>query len=121
MKRHKDLHLVAVVCRLRPGDNDTCAAAKQWTDVFGVQRSNKRGEIAFTNANITFVPGEQEKDEGIVEIVIGVEGEEQLSRIQEKAKEEGVEIDEHDCLEMLGVRWRLQSVGGIVGTAKSRI
>ncbi|KUJ12325.1 uncharacterized protein LY89DRAFT_592825 [Mollisia scopiformis] len=110
MKRHSGLHLLSVALRLAPGDRDTSAAAEQWEGIFGVSKGKREGEIEFTNATMSFIPGEQEKSEGIVEIVIGVEGQERLSGIQRRATEEGLKFTDSGCIDMLGIRWRFLQV-----------
>ncbi|KAE8453243.1 hypothetical protein EG329_011310 [Mollisiaceae sp. DMI_Dod_QoI] len=112
MKRYKELHLLSATLRLAPGDHGVGAAAKQWEDVFGVQRCKREGEIEFTNAKMGFLPGEQGKSEGIVEIAIGVEGREGLNGIYTRARKEGLKVDDKGHVDMLGVRWRFLWLGG---------
>jgi len=106
MKKYKELHLLSATLRLAPGDHNIDAAAKQWEDLFGVPTGKREGEIEFTNAKLGFVPGQQGKSEGIVEIVIGVEGRERLNGIYTTAREEGLKVDDEGCVDMLGVKWR---------------
>ncbi len=57
-----------------------------------------------------FTEGQEGKGEGLVEIEIGVEGEERMRGILEKASGEGLSFDgdgvKEGVFEMLGVRWR---------------
>lgn len=104
MKRHKDLHLLGATLRLKPGEEDTHEAAKQWENILGVKARGP--ELMFTNARIEFVKGVDGKPEGIIEIMVGVEGRERLRGIFDRAREEGCQVDEsRGAVEMLGVRF----------------
>jgi hypothetical protein len=110
MRRHADLHLLSAVLRLAPGDKDVAGAAKQWERLFGVKRVNDT-EVGFTNAKMGFVEGKEGMNEGLVEIMIGVEGRERLKGILERAKKEGLVFDGEKRVEMLGLKWRFILVG----------
>ncbi|KAF2009478.1 hypothetical protein BU24DRAFT_75694 [Aaosphaeria arxii CBS 175.79] len=101
MKRASHLSLEGCVLRLAPGDVGHEAAARQWEEIFGVVRS--RDLLAFTNARVGFVPGEEGKHEGIVSITVGVRGKENLEGILERAKKEG--LCGNGWIEMVGVKW----------------
>jgi hypothetical protein len=109
MRQHCHLHLLAASLQLAPGDHDVEGAARQWEDLFGVKRVGK-GEAGFTNARMLFLAGHDGEKEGLKEIVVGVEGVEQLSGILKRAGIEGLQILEErgraGTLWMLGVRWR---------------
>jgi hypothetical protein len=119
MRRHADLHLLSAVLRLAPGDKDIAGAAKQWERLFGVKRVNDT-EVGFTNAKMGFVEGKDGMNEGLVSVVIGVEGRERLKGILERAREEGLVSDGEQTVEMLGVKWRFTFVGGSKG-GRSRL
>jgi hypothetical protein len=117
MKRHADLHLLGATLRLKPGEEDTQGAAKQWEDVLGAKAQG--AEVIFTTARMGFVKGVEGQPEGIVEIRIGVQGRETLKGIFERATEEGLKVDERQGLvSMLGVRFIFVEFSG---EAKSRL
>jgi hypothetical protein len=104
MKRHADLHLLGATLRLKPVDQDIRGAAKQWEDVLGVNA--QENAVVYSIARMDFVKGVEGQPEGIVEIVIGVEGDERLSGILERAKEQGCKVEKgQGTVEMLGVRF----------------
>lgn len=109
MRRYSHLRLLAASLQLAPGDHDVEGAARQWEGLFGVKRVGK-GEVGFTNARMLFLEGKGGEKEGLKEIVIGVEGEERLSGILNRARIEGLEIEGElggaKSFPMLGVRWR---------------
>jgi hypothetical protein len=109
MRQHSHLHLVAASIQLAPGDHDVEGAARQWEYLFGVKRA-ARGEVGFTNARMLFLEGSDGEKEGLKEIVVGVEGEEKLSGLLERAGSEGLQIVEEPgragTFAILGVRWR---------------
>ncbi|OCK84149.1 hypothetical protein K432DRAFT_378895 [Lepidopterella palustris CBS 459.81] len=115
MKRHSNLHLSGLVCRLEPGDVDHEGAPRQWEEMFGVARS--RDLLAFTNARLGFTRGEEGKPEGLVSITIGVEGVEYLNGILERARAEG--LCENGWINMLGVKWYFVLAG--FGDAKTKL
>ena len=88
MKRNAHLSLLGAVCRLAPNDGDGEKAATQWEQTFGVPRS--RDLIAFTNARVGFIQGEEGKPDGIVAISIGVKSERQRDDIFKRAHEKGL-------------------------------
>lgn len=101
--------MLGATLRLKPGDQRTHGAAKQWEDVFGVKTQND--EAVFTNARMGFTKGVEGKLEGIVEIRIGVERTERLGGIFETAREEGLRVDESEgSVEMLGVKIMFENV-----------
>jgi hypothetical protein len=104
MERYADLHLLGATLRLKPGEQDTHDAAKQWEEVLGIKA--QEGDVLFTNARMGFTDGVEGKAEGIVEIRIGVEGRERLTEIFERARYEGCKVDQHQgTVEMLGVQF----------------
>lgn len=113
MKRHAHLNLLSATLRLAAGDTDTRSAARQWHEIFGIERGHNETEVQFTNARMMFVPGESEKSEGLTEVTIGVDGKEKTDGILKRALREGVKVD-GDCVEMLGVRWRFVSMEGMM-------
>jgi len=108
MKRHSDLHLVGALLRLAPGDVDTESAARQWQDVFGVGMS--RDLLAFTNARMGFIRGQEGKAEGLDSISIAVEGGGRFDGILQRASEEGLCGD--GWINMCGVKWYFSHAGG---------
>lgn len=108
MKRHGDLFLLGAVLRLAPGDNDAEGGSKQWEELFGVARS--RDLLAFTNARMGFIPGREGEPEGLVSITIGVKGQKRLDGIYEKAKEQGLSV-ENGGIKMVGVKWHFTHMG----------
>jgi len=114
MKRHADLSLVGCICRLAPGDNDGESASRQWEDIFGVPRS--RDLVAFTNARLGFIRGEEGKPEGIVSITIAVKGQKTFDGIQERASQMGLCGD--GWINMVGVRWYFSHAGEDTSTSK---
>jgi len=110
MRRYGHLHLLSAALQLAPGDDDINGAAKQWEELFGVQRV-ENGAVVFTNAKMNFLPGKEGQSEGLKEINIGVQGEEILVGILMRVRHEGLKVDEGakgagGTFEMLGVRWR---------------
>jgi len=103
MRKHGDLCLLGATLRLKPGDIDTQAAARQWEETFGVRRSG--GSVQFTNATMKFIGAEEGKPEGLVDIEIGVQERRRLEEILWRAKFEGLAVDASGCVEMLGVKW----------------
>jgi len=101
MKRNTHLQLSGLVCRLAPEDVRHEDAPRQWEDMFGVARS--RDLLAFTNARLGFMRGEEGKPEGLVSITIGVTGQETLKGILDRANKEGLCGD--GWINMLGVKW----------------
>ena len=120
MRRHADLHLLSAVLRLAPGDEDVVGASKQWEGLFGVKRVSDT-EVGFTNAKMGFVEGRDGMNEGLVEVVIGVEERERLKGILERAREEGLVFDGEKRFEMLGVKWRFMLIVGSEGGGRSRL
>ncbi len=111
MRRQGHLHLLSASLQLAPGDSDTERAAKQWEDLFGVQRVGN-GEVGFTNARMSFLAGKEGESEGLKEIVVGVEGTGNLDGILKGARGEGLNVDEGSrdrigVFDMLGVRWTI--------------
>jgi hypothetical protein len=115
MKKYADLHLASALLRLAPGDVDTEGASRQWESIFGVGMS--RDLVAFTNARMGFIRGQQGKQEGLDSITISVNGGERFDGILERASEEGV--CGNGFLNMCGVRWYFAYAGG--GRAPSRL
>jgi hypothetical protein len=107
MKRSAHLSLEGCVLRLQPGDYDHEAAARQWEEIFGVERS--RDLLAFTNARIGFVPGQRGRSEGLVSLTIGVKGRDKLDAILRRAREAGVCDD--GGVQMCGVKWNFVLTG----------
>ena len=101
MRRAAHLTLEGCVLRLQPGDYGHEAATGQWEGIFGVAGS--RNLLAFTNARMSFVPGQEGSPEGLISITVGVQGHGNLSAILKRAREAGVGDDEQ--VNMCGVRW----------------
>ena len=116
MEKHAALHLVGVLLRLAPGDVDTESAARQWRDIFGVDMN--RDLVAFTNAKMGFIRGEEGKPEGLDSITIAVEGGERFDGILQRASERGICGD--GWINMCGVKWYFVRAGG-QGNAASRL
>lgn len=111
MKRHGYLHLLGAKLRLKPGENDTHEAARQWENMFGVKARGP--ELMFTNSKVEFVKGMDGESEGIIEIIIGVEGRKRLNGIFERAREEGCHVDEsHGTVKMIGIRFFFVELAG---------
>jgi len=115
MKRHADIHLVGVLLRLAPDDVDTEGASRQWQEIFGVGMS--RDLLAFTNAKMGFVRGQEGKMEGLDSITIAVDGAERFDGILRRASEEGLCGD--GWIDMCGVRWFFVHAGS--GKAVSKL
>lgn len=107
MKRSQHLTLEGCVLRLAPGDVGHEAAARQWEDIFGVARS--RDLLAFTNARLGFIPGQEGQPEGLVSITVGVNGKDKLEAILERAKKEGLCGD--GWINMCGIKWHFVLTG----------
>jgi len=101
MRKSAHLRLQDVRLRLAPGDGDTAGAVAQWTEVFGVPTSD--GDLAFTNATMGFVKGEQGKPEGLDLITVQVHGKEKFDAILQRASEEG--LCGNGWINLCGVRW----------------
>jgi hypothetical protein len=107
MKRSTHLSLEGCVLRLQPGDYGHEAAAREWEEIFGVERS--RDLLAFTNARLGFVPGQRGRPEGLISLTIGVEGRDQLDAILHRAREAGV--CNNGGVQMCGVKWNFVLTG----------
>ncbi|KAH4070375.1 hypothetical protein HBH50_098090 [Parastagonospora nodorum] len=107
MKRSEHLTLQGCVLRLQPGDSEHEAASRQWEDIFGVARS--RDLLAFTNARLGFVAGQEGQNEGLVSITVGVSGTNNMDAIKERARQAGVFADRQ--INMCGVRWNISLTG----------
>jgi hypothetical protein len=107
MKRTSALQISSVQCRLEPGDELLEDAARQWRDVLGVPLS--RELVAFTNARLGFLRGEEGKKPGLERITIAVKGRERFDRILEVAREEGLCGD--GWIDMCGVKWYFEYAG----------
>ena len=101
MKQHSDLHLVGAVLRLEPGDSATEAASQQWEEIFGIPRS--RDLLAFTNARLGFIRGEEGKPTGLVSITIAVEGKQRCNEIWKRASKSG--LCGEGWIRMCGIKW----------------
>lgn len=107
MRQAADLHLSGVLLRLGAGDVDTEGASKQWSQIFGVPTS--RDLLAFTNARMGFVRGEEGKREGLDCITVAVNGKERFEGILDAARELGLCGD--GWINMCGVRWFFVDAG----------
>jgi hypothetical protein len=107
MERSAHLSLEGCVLRLQPGDYGHEAAARQWEEIFGVERS--RNLLAFTNARLGFVPGQRGRPEGLVSLTIGVRGRDRLDAILHRAREAGFCND--GDVQMCGVKWNFVLTG----------
>jgi len=89
--------------RLGAGDGDARSAVEQWERMFGIPVS--KDELAFTNASMGFVRGQEGQPEGLLSITIGVEGRTRMQGIVDRARAAGLWKD--GWFEMVGVRWYL--------------
>ena len=87
--------------RLAPRDADTEGAARQWSEIFGIGTS--RDLLAFTNARMGFVRGQEGKPEGLDCITMAVNGKDRFEGILERTSKEGLCGD--GWINMCGVRW----------------
>lgn len=115
MKKYSELHLASALMRLAPGDMDTEGASRQWESIFGVGMS--RDLVAFTNARMGFIRGQEGKPEGLDSITIAVNGGDRLDGILQRASEEG--ICGEGFIKMCGIKWYFVYAGG--GRAPSRL
>jgi hypothetical protein len=115
MRKYGHLHLASALLRLAPGDVDTEGASRQWEKIFGVGMS--RDLVAFTNARMGFIRGQEGKSEGLDSITITVNGGDKMDAILERASEEGICGD--GWINMCGVKWFFAYAGG--GRAPSRL
>jgi hypothetical protein len=111
MRMYEHLWLVGVKVQLAEGESDVEEAARQWENLFGVRKVG-RGEVGFTNAKMVFLEGIEGEEEGIKEIVIGVEGQGRLEGILRRARSEGLEVIPEvgggaGTFKMLGVGWKV--------------
>ncbi|KAH7069552.1 hypothetical protein BKA63DRAFT_421404 [Paraphoma chrysanthemicola] len=116
MKRTEHLSLLGCVLRLQPGDSDHEAASRQWEELFGVARS--RDLLAFTNAKMGFVAGQEGQPEGLVSITVGVKGQDKLDAIVKRARDAGV-YSAHG-IDICGVRWYLWLTGTMTGQSEAK-
>ncbi|KAF2998567.1 hypothetical protein E8E13_005776 [Curvularia kusanoi] len=107
MKRSAHLSLEGCILRLQPGDHDHEAAARQWENTFGVGRS--RDLLAFTNARLGFIAGQEGCSDGLISITVGVRGYDNLDAILQRAKQAG--IWNNGGVQMCGVRWNFILTG----------
>jgi len=117
MKRAAHLNLEGCILRLAPGDAGYEAASREWEAVFGVKRS--RALLAFTNAQLGFVPGEEGKPEGLVCITVGVNGREKFQAILDRASREGLCGD--GWISMCGIKWYFVFTGIGDGDMKGKL
>ena len=104
MQRHADLKLLGVRLRLKPGEEDTHTAARQWEYILGVKALGSM--VYFTNVKMEFVKGVAGEPEGIIDITIGVHDKSRLRGILETSKAEGCLVHESlGAVDMLGVRF----------------
>ena len=115
MKRAAHLTLQGCVLRLAPGDSNHEGAARQWEELFGVVRS--RDLLAFTNARLGFIRGQDGLHEGLVSITVGVDGVDKLEAIRARAREAGMYGSEG--IDMCGVLWHFVLTGH--GESTSRL
>mgnify|MGYP006877410597 CR=1 FL=1 len=101
MKKSGHLNLEGCTLRLQPGDVGHEAASRQWEEIFGVGRS--RDMLAFTNARLGFIRGQEGQPEGLVAVTIGVRGKERLDAILERAQNAGV--CGNGWIAMCGIKW----------------
>jgi hypothetical protein len=101
MKRTSHLTLEGCVLRLAPGNLGHEAAARQWEEVFGVGRS--RDLLAFTNARLGFIRGQEGKFEGLVSVTVGVNGTKELQGILDRASTAG--LCGEGWINMCGIKW----------------
>ncbi|CAI6331835.1 unnamed protein product [Periconia digitata] len=101
MKRYSHLSLQGCVLRVSPGDLAQEDALRQWGEVFGVARSGDA--LAFTNARLRFIAGEEGENEGLVSVTVGVRDKGKLRDILDRAREEGVCRD--GVVNICGVKW----------------
>lgn len=111
MKRNSHLSLLGVVCRLAPNDGDGETAATQWEQIFGAPRS--RDLVAFTNARLGFIHGEEGKPDGIVSISIGINSDVKRQAVFQRAEERGLfETDGSSrWINMFGIKWYFALTG----------
>lgn len=107
MRRSAHLSLEGCILRLQPGDYGHEAAARQWEETFGVARS--RDLLAFTNARVGFVPGQDACPEGLISITVGVRGQGSLDAIVERARK--ADVFSGGSVNMCGVRWNFVLTG----------
>jgi hypothetical protein len=107
MEQTAHLALEGCVLRLEPGDAGDEAAARQWEQTFGVSRS--QDGLAFTNARLSFVPGQEGFAEGLVSITVGVQGKHNYDAILERARAAGIyghgDGDGGGGIEMCAIKW----------------
>ncbi|KIW07617.1 hypothetical protein, variant 3 [Verruconis gallopava] len=115
MRKYGDLHLSSALLRLAPGDWDTEGASRQWESIFGVGMS--RDLVAFTNARMGFVRGQEGKPEGLDSITISVNDGARLDGILQRASDLGLCGD--GFVNMCNVKWYFRYAGG--GRAPSRL
>ncbi|KAK7185931.1 hypothetical protein DPSP01_009919 [Paraphaeosphaeria sporulosa] len=107
MKRTSHLNLEGCVLRLAPGDLGHEAAARRWEEVFGVGRS--RDLLAFTNARLGFVRGQDGEREGLVSVTVGVNGTREFHAILDRADKAGLCGD--GWINMCGVKFYFTLTG----------
>jgi hypothetical protein len=98
------LHLIGCNLHLGDADADIPAAAKQWSDTFGIQVTDDH--LTFTNAKMGFSKGQPDTREGLLFITVAVDRKDQMYDIFERARKAGKIIHTPgDWFEMLGSRW----------------
>lgn len=105
MKQTSDLHLLGCTLALGPDDQDTAGAVQQWSTIFSIPATGN--QIAFTNARMGFVGGQEGTPEGLQTITVGVETKERLQDILERAQDAGLCDLSAQTIKMVGVRWHL--------------
>ncbi|KAF1969979.1 hypothetical protein BU23DRAFT_557152 [Bimuria novae-zelandiae CBS 107.79] len=115
MRRTSHLTLQGCVLRLAPGDVRHGDASRQWEEIFGVGRS--RDLLAFTNARLGFIRGQQGERDGLVSITVGVNGKEHLDAILDRASKAGLCGD--GWINMCRIKWYFVLTG--YGEAKGKL
>lgn len=122
MEKHAHLQVVSATLQLAPEDSDTLAAAQQWHSIFGIAKALDKPVLQFTNARMTFVPGQPGYRRGLVAITIAVRRDNNmLVAILDRAMKQGLEVN-GNIVTMIGVRWRfISSIGKPTGEFKSSL
>jgi hypothetical protein len=105
MKATSHLHLLGCDLQVARQDHPE-QAASQWSDMFGIPVTGNK--LCFTNAELVFQPAISSAIEGLRRVTVGVETQQQLDAILDRARSEGLVGDAASTtFQMVGIEWNI--------------
>jgi hypothetical protein len=105
MKANSQLYLLGCDLQVEQ-QQDPEQAATQWADLFGIPVAGHK--LCFTNAELVFQPAGALTTEGLRRITVGVETQQQLGAIRDRARDNGLVVDPaSSTIHMVGVEWHI--------------